>query len=51
MLPASYGASLVARAAMANDAAFERAWQEGRTMALDDLVVYALDFDSPASRL
>ena len=32
-----------ARAALGDDAEFDRAWQEGRTMDLEEAVRYALD--------
>jgi non-specific serine/threonine protein kinase len=37
-----------ARAAMCDDAAFDRAWQEGRDMTLEQAVQYALDADDAA---
>jgi hypothetical protein len=37
-----------ARAASADEAAFDRAWQEGRAMNLERLLQYSLEFDGDA---
>jgi len=37
-----------ARAALGDDAAFDQAWQRGRTMSFEQLAQYALDIESPS---